>query len=398
MKLRSLLLTVIVLAAVSAVVYFIQRPAPPKISDPRIGNALVDPTVVEKAAKLHLSDQGKSGTLTRAADGKWHVSDYYDLPADFSKLTRFTNDLVEAKLQRLVTTNPDRISRLEFKDTKIELSDSAGKELWSVTLGKTAEAGGRFVRFGSEAKAYLSSLSAWLDTEPKNWADTALLSIKPEEISRIELSFTDGSIVTASRAKKEAPWTAEPTPANHIINPDKVTSLLSTVTSLRFSDTTDPNDANAAAAKAHQRTIKVSTFDGKNYQISLGRKPEEKKLKPPSATADGKSGPGTLGSVTDLAKDAAQKKDEKTASVPKPITPEYETIPAGPVFVTVTSSDANSPVNALMQKRAFQVSDYVFTGLPQNANELFKAAPAPVPAPTPAPAPETPSAPPAPKK
>jgi hypothetical protein len=37
-------------------------------------------------------------------------------------------------------------------------------------------------------------------------------------------------------------------------------------------------------------------------------------------------------------------------------------------------------VNALMVKRAFQIAEYTFTGLPQKADELFEAAP-PAPAP-----------------
>jgi hypothetical protein len=158
-----------------------------------------------------------------------------------------------------------------------------------------------------------------------------------------------------------------------------MSSTLSSLGAIRFTDTADLTDPDAVAAKAHQRTVKLTTFDGKTIQITLGRKPEEKKLKPPSAT-DANTGPGALGSVNDLTKtDAAPKAGEPVA--PKPITPEFETIPAGPVFVTVTSSDANAPVNALMQKRAFKVSDYTFTSLPQTPAELFTAPPAsPAPA------------------
>lgn len=54
--------------------------------------------------------------------------------------------------------------------------------------------------------------------------------------------------------------------------------------------------------------------------------------------------------------------------------PEFETIPAGPVYAFVTHSDDSAPVNALMQKRAFQVYEYTFTGLPQTPDELFEPA------------------------
>jgi hypothetical protein len=40
-----------------------------------------------------------------------------------------------------------------------------------------------------------------------------------------------------------------------------------------------------------------------------------------------------------------------------------------------------------MQKRAYQVSEYIFTGLPQKVEELFEPAPAPAPAASSEPAP-----------
>ena len=391
MKLRTLILTVAVLAALSAIAFIARRPAPPASTDSRLGQPLADKAAIEKAAKLRLSDQGKTVSLARQSDGTWRVATYHDIPADFAKLSSFVNSLTEAKLQRLVTSSAERIARLEFKDTKVELLDAPDKVLWSVTLGKTADTGGRYVRFGTEPKAYLANLSAWLDPESKNWANSELLSLKPEDVAKVEIPFTDGGPVTVSRAKKDDPWTADKTPAGQKVKADKVSSVLTSVSSVRFSDTNDLTDANAAAAKANERVFKLTTFDGKSYTVAMGRKPEEKKLKPPAPTTDGKTGPAALGSVTDLAKsDAAAKAgepkpaDEKKPEEAKPLAPEYDTIPAGPVFAVISSSDAKAPVNALMQKRAFQISDYIFTGLPQKADELFEPAPPTPPAPPPA--------------
>lgn len=396
MKLRTLIVTVLVLAVISLGVYFATRPAAPTSADPRVNQPLVQRSVVEQAARIRLSDAGKTVELTRKADGSWEVPSYYDLPADFSKLSTFVGNLIDAKIDRLVTSTPERIARLEFKDTKITLLDQAGKELWSVTLGKSAESGGRYVRFGSEQKAYLANFQAWLDSEAKNWADASLLNLKPEEIAKIEIPFPNGETVTLSRAKKEDAWTASPTPAGQSLDTDKVTSLLSSVGHIRFSNTNDPGNPEVAAAQAHERKIKLTAFDGKTTSITLARRPEEKKLKAPVAGADGKSGPGALGSVADLAanKQAESKKGEATSTESKPATPEFETIPAGPVYVAIENSDANASINALMKRRAFEVSDYVFTSLPATPADLFKPA-----APTPAtPAPDAPAPATAPKK
>lgn len=391
MKLKTLIVSVLVLAIASAAVFLARRPAPAPSKDARLGQPLVDRGLVEKAAKLRISDQGKTVTLVRQADGTWRDASYFELPADFSKLSGFVGNLTEGKLDRLVTSNPDRISRLEFKDTKIELLDNADKPLWSATLGKMAETGGgRFVRFGDENKAYLATLNAWIDTDAKNWANSELLNVKADDVAKVEIPFaadaagaTPASTIVVSRAKKEDAWSADKTPAGQKLKADKVSALLSYLGNLRFSETNDPSDANVAAAKAHERVFKLTTFDGKTYTIAMGRKPEEKKLKAPAASTDGKTGPASLGTMADLAKkEEATKEGEKKPEENKPVAPEFETIPAGPVFVTVTSSDASAPVNALMGKRAFQVGDYIFTALPQKADELFEPAPPP-PAPKP---------------
>ncbi len=384
MKIKTLIVTVLVLAALSIAVFIARRPAPPAAADARINQSLVDSAAIDKAAKLRLSDAGKTVDLVRQADGTWRVPSYYDLPADFSKLSGFVANLTEAKSQRLGTSAPDRIARLEFKDTKVELLDASDKPVFSATLGKNADVGGgRYVKFGSEAKAYLVNLSALLDTEAKNWANAELLNLKADDIARIEIPFAEGGPIVVSRAKKEDPWTADKTPARQRVKADKVATVLTSVGNIRFSESTAPDDANAVVAKANLRSFKVTTFDNKTVTVALGRKPEEKKLKALAPAADGKTGPGALGSVADLAKKEEPAKDGKPADA-KPLAPEFETIPAGPVFAFVAHSDASAPVNAAMQKRAYQISDFTFTGLPQKADELFEPVPAAAPAPAPA--------------
>jgi len=384
MKIKSIVLTIAVLAALSAVAFFATRPTPPPVADSRLGQPIVDRAVVEKAAKVRFTDQGKTVILARQADATWLASSYYDLPADFAKLTGFIGNLTDAKLERLVTSSPDRIARLEFKDTKIDLLDASDKEIWTVTLGKNPDTGsGRYLRYGSEQKAFLASLSTYLDSDSKNWANAEILALKVDDILKIEIPFVAASAseptsITVTRAKKEDPWTADQTPAGQKLKADKIASLLSSLSSIRFSDSNDLTDASAAAAKANERVFKLETADKKTIKIALGRKPEEKKLKPITPPAEGQSALASLGTAADMLKKDA---DGKPAEPAKPITPEFETIPAGPVFVNIANSDTAAPVNALMQKRAFQIAEYTFTGLPQKSDELFEAAPPPAPAP-----------------
>jgi hypothetical protein len=361
MKLRSIVITVAVLAALSVAAYLKNRPEAPQSGDPRVGTVLLDSGTAAKAASITISDQGKTVELRRDADGAWKVTGYFGFPADFEKVSRLVQDLNGSKIERLVTENPDRIARLEFKDSSVAIRDASGKEVWKVLFGKSPETGnGRFVQFAGEAKAYLSGTRVFLDTDAKGWADTLIATAKPEDVAKVTLTFPEGGRVTAERKAKDAAWTTPDAPAGKALIGEKITSALSALTSIRFSDTVDPKDAGAADAAKFQRTLTLETFSGRTVTIAMGRKPEEKKLKAP--VADSK------GTLADLAKDAGKKPDDKT------LAPEFETVPAGPVFVSVANSDADAPVNALMKLRAFQTEEYTFTGLPQKADELFESA------------------------
>ncbi len=352
MKLKSLVLVVVVLAALSGVAFWLNRPPPPPPSDPRVGQPLVETGLIDKAARLRLTDQGKTVELSRGANGSWQDDSYFGLPADFSKLSSFINDLTGAKVDRLVTSNPDRIGRLEFTGTRLALLDAAGKDMWAVNLGKNAEQGGRFVRFGDENKAYLASLNAWLDTDPKGWANATLLDLKADDIASIEVPLDDAAATTLSRAKKDDPWKAAPLPTGKQLRSDKVAGILSSLGSLRFSDSSDPKEAAIGAARHHLKTYRLTTFAGKTYTVELGRKPEEKKLKPLAQSPK---------------VDLSFKPGQKPAADAKPPAPEYETIPAGPVYVWVSPLPSPS-----FGSRAFQVDEYTYTSLPQKAEDLFE--------------------------
>lgn len=392
MKLKTLVVSVLVLAVLSAAVYYLNRPEVPRATDPRVGQPIVQAATIEAAPKIKIADQGKSVVLAKQPDNSWRVASYYDFPVDFQKLSTFVNELSSAKVEQFVSANPDRLARLEFKDTQIQLLDASDKPTWSLTLGKNAEAGGRFVRFGDESKGYRANLTAWLDPESKSWADTNLVPVKADDVARLEIEFPGSPPVVATRAKKEDPFTTEHPPAGQKLKADKVTSVLSSITSLRFSDTTEPTDPNAVAAKQNSRSVKLTTFDGKQWTVALGRKPEQKVIKAPTPKADGKTGPAALGSVTDAAKTETKssKNDDSAAKggPAKALEPETETIPAGPVYAFVTSSDPSAPINSMMARRSFQVYEYAFTGLPQKPDELFEAATPPAP---PAPRASTPA-------
>ncbi|MFA6289548.1 MAG: DUF4340 domain-containing protein [Opitutaceae bacterium] len=371
MKLKTILIVVVVLAVLSGASLLLNRKTPPADeADPRVRQPLVAADAVNQAAGVRISENGKTVLLKKLGMG-WVVSSYHDLPVDFPKLARFVQDFANAKIERFVTGNPQRIAGLEFKDTKVALLDGDDRPLVEITLGKNADGGGRFLRFGDESKAYLAPVNARLDTEAKNWADGALTSFKTDDIAKVSLTFAEGGAITLGRAKKGEAFAAEALPDGRQLKTATVDSLLlGSLGNLRFTDTTGLGDPKAVAARAHSRTATLTTFAGKTITVVLGREPERTVVTEPDPKPASGGPAAVLGSVT--AKDGAAPSGP-AALVGGPIT---KTVPAGPVFAFVTTSDATDEVNAAMKKRAFQVSETALTGLPAKPDDFFEPVPA----------------------
>lgn len=361
MKPKNLLIVVALLAVLSAAAWFFNRPAtPPSLADTRIDHPLLSAADAEKAARVRVSEKGKTVELSRDGDAGWRVDSYHGLPADFSKLATLVKALASTDVERLVTSSPDRIKRLEFADTSVTVVDASGKTLLALVLGKDAESGGgRYLRFGEENKAYLARFTAWLDADPKNWADAALVKFAPADIAKVSIAFASGDPVTVSRPSAGAPFAAEKTPDGKRLKSDTVTGLLSTLSGLRFTETSALDDPKAVGAREAARNVTLTTFEGKTLVVALGRQPERT-----------------------VAKDQAVKADPKALLAPsaKPelgslVGPVTEKLPPGPAFAFIKHSDASNLVNKLMVIRAFQVGDHILNSLPATSDALFEPAP-----------------------
>ena len=99
----------------------------------------------------------------------------------------------------------------------------------------------------------------------------------------------------------------------------------------------------AAKENSHQFTLKLSNGDSYNY--SIGRQPEVKIEK--EVQKEGENGETT----TEMEEEV--------------VTPE------GPVYYFITSSDGEDPVNAYMDRAAFEASSYQFTSLPDSLDNSF---------------------------
>ncbi len=277
MKLRPLLLTLAVLVPAAGAVWWLQRPAPPaQAADARLGQRVADPASLTSATRVRLKALGKTAELARTDEGRWTiaVSDKTPaLPADASRLTRLAADLVSPKVERLVTENPGRLATLELDSTEIAFLDATGKTLLELDLGKNADGGGRFLRYGSEPKAYLARLNASIDADATNWRDTALIALKSDEIASLAFAFPGAAPVVISRPDAKTGWTSPATPAGQQVKTGSITTQLTNLTGLRYTQVAPALDPGVIAARVLTRDVTLTTFDGRTVKLTPRPRP-----------------------------------------------------------------------------------------------------------------------------
>ncbi len=354
MKLRPLLLTLAVLAPVSAAAWWFSRPAPAAAVDARVGRRVADPAALASAARVKITSSGKSVELARAEGDRWTVVGEPTLPADSSRLTRLTGDLVSPKVDRLVSARPDKIAGFELDSAGLVYSDASGKALFDLDLGKTLENGARVFRYGDETKAYAARLNVFLDADAASWRDTALVAgVQASDIASISIGFPDTPApVVVSRAKAEDPWTSPSTPAGHQVKSSLVATQLGNLSGLRYTNVAPNLDPGVIAARILPREITLATFSGRTVKIAFARAAEQPA--PP----------------------APEVKEGETAPPPPPA-------PARPVYVEITDSKPDAVLAAAAKTHAFEIADWVFTALPAKSEDLFEPVPTPaIPAPS----------------
>ena len=334
MNLKTLSLSVLILAILSGIVAWLNRPVVATDSDPRVGHSLLADIAANETDSLTLTRDGESVELQRDDAQNWRIKSYHDLPADESKLRRLVQELADANIVRVVTRNPERAARLELGESVVTFA--SGDSSSTLTFGKNAQRGGRYLKLdeADDAPVYLTAATTYLDTTAKNWADAKLTTFEASDIKQLEIDFAAGEQITVTRDDAE---------------------------------TASPESEDVVAATAHQSTFNLTTFDDETITVAIGRKPEQTIIKEESANP--------VDAVADLT--AAPKLGPSDAE--DALEDMTETIPAGPVYVSVNGPSARTPLAEAQSNLALQIAEYIFTGLPADRAGLLENAPPPAP-------------------
>ncbi len=339
--------------------------------DERVGSSIVDPSALRDAGKIIVESGGDTITLVSSPEANsWVLEEKYSLPTSYTRVSQFARNVSEAKLQRLVSENPERIETLGFEGgDSARFYDTSGNEIVAFDLGKETENGRQFLRYQGEEKAFLVNTTFLIDANHDSWLEKSLVDFEASDVTSIVVSLQNGDTLSIERDNADADWsTSDTLPDDKILNQSALSQIASKFAGLNFTATAEVDDANVVAARDNSHSFDLSLNDGKRYTFTIGRQPElviEKEVE-----KEGEDGETT------------------TETEEEVVTPE------GPVYFFIASSDPEERINEYMGKAGFEASSYQFTSLPDSLDALLSDAPEPIEEP-PAPlvtAPENPEA------
>lgn len=370
MNLNKLYLTTAILAVAAVITYFVNNADNTRTEDPRVGSAIVNNAQLDSVTTVELISGTESLTFNYNPDvSAWLLQEQLELPADPNKIANLVTQLKEAKLERVASSNPKRIADFGFEVDYINLKDANGASVLSLDLGRETENGKQLVRYADEDVAFISSETFSVDGDPVSWLAKELIEVARDDIRSATFNLENGDTLSVARESAEADWTtADTLPNGKQLDQGAITRALNRLVSLRFTNLVELTNPDYLAAKDHSYTVSYTLADEKTYTIQAGRRPEVR----------------------------VEKEVETTNDEGETITETQEEVEteAGPVFVTISSSDSEDPINGYMNRTAFATTSSLYTSAPESLDSLLADIPEPQPQPDPQPDPEGPELPP----
>jgi Domain of unknown function (DUF4340) len=209
----------------------------------------------------------KDGSAWRVTERGW--------TADVGKVRKLLLDLGALTIVEEKTRLPANYPQLGVEDvsspkaTGTRVDVTAPSRTWAIIIGKSSGAKSGYVRVATAPQSLLAAPLLFVDSDPKNWLDHALLDVPVARVRQVDEHPAQGASFTVSRDKKEqADFAVSPLPkGRELTNAAAAEPITTALGSLTLDDvrkgetTTDP-----PAARATYRT-----FDGLEVELA-GRK------------------------------------------------------------------------------------------------------------------------------
>lgn len=293
-----LLIALALLGGVAAILHFVgSGGAVSEVGSSTTKRKVYEDFPINEVAKIVIKQKEGSLTLAKGA-GTWEVAEREGYPANSEPVVGLLRKIWDLNVVQPITIGRTQYGRLGLLDpseegaaadetaTILTFQDKDGKDLASLWLGKVYERNegrpdpysggmartdaGRYVKRGDGNAVHLvGDTFADVKTEAPDWLDKNFFRV--EKIQSIEIvSASKDDDWKLERADESGDFTLAKAAETEKLDPNKVVSMKSAFSNSQFEDVFIGEEK--GQQKTDQTTFKIATFDGFQYEISVGEK------------------------------------------------------------------------------------------------------------------------------
>lgn len=218
MKANPLVISVLVLAALGAAVWFTMENPPPAEDSDAI--PLVEAEESEIVEVTVRRPDAEAVTVMRGEEGEWEFGGDVDVPADGAAIGLMTSNLAGLEAERVVqeqTTDwaPYRLDADGEVSVDVRFAEGAGEPRKFIFGKSTPTGSGVYLRIEGDPRLMttFNYVPASFKKTVFDWRDKSLLFVEQDELTRVRVEVAGAEPIAIARESADDPWRmVEPAP------------------------------------------------------------------------------------------------------------------------------------------------------------------------------------------
>lgn len=245
------------------------------------GQTLLETFPADQVARITLTDAKDTLTLIKKNE-TWVISERDDYPAKVQNVLSLLRTLADLKVVQSMEAGPSFAPRFGMDEQSKDpdnrgitaaFADADGNEITRVSVGRTLDGGGRFVRNHADESGFyaVNDMLYTVDRDPARWLDETF--IRPEKISSIRVAdAADGGRVHwhVTRDREEGDFQLAGGAPGETLDATVADSFKRLMSFARFQDVVPASEVTAStAAEPAPRVATIETFEGFKYTLTI---------------------------------------------------------------------------------------------------------------------------------